>query len=95
MAVTSDDVQHVATLARLEVGADQVQAFGRDLDAILGYFEKLDELDTSAVEPMSHALDLVNVVRTDTVVPSLPQDEALANAPEKAYGHFRVPKVIE
>ena len=95
MAVRSDDVQHVATLARLEVGPEQVEAFQRELDAILGYFDKLNELDTDDVTPMSHALELVNVVRPDAVRPSLPQDQALANAPQKAFGHFRVPRVIE
>ncbi len=95
MPVSSDDVRHVANLARLEVDADQIQAFQQELDAILGYFDKLNELDTSDVEPMAHALALENVVRPDAVTPSLDQEEALANAPAKAYGHFRVPKVIE
>jgi aspartyl-tRNA(Asn)/glutamyl-tRNA(Gln) amidotransferase subunit C len=95
MAVTREDVLHVAALARLEVSPDQVEAFQRELDAILAHFEKLNELDTSNVPPTSHALSLVNVFRNDVVRPSLTQEEALANAPVKAYGHFRVPKVIE
>jgi len=95
MAVTREDVLHVAVLARLEVSPDQVEAFQRELDAILAHFEKLNELDTSNVPPTSHALSLVNVFRNDVVRPSLTQEEALANAPLKAYGHFRVPKVIE
>jgi aspartyl-tRNA(Asn)/glutamyl-tRNA(Gln) amidotransferase subunit C len=95
MAVTREDVLHVAALARLEVSPDQVEAFQRELDAILAHFEKLNELDTSNVPPTSHALSLVNVFRNDVVRPSLTQEEALANAPLKAYGHFRVPKVIE
>ena len=95
MAVTREDVLHVAGLARLEVSPDQVEAFQRELDAILAYFEKLDELDTSKVAPTSHVLSLVNVFRKDEVRPSLTQEQALANAPVKAYGHFRVPKVIE
>jgi len=95
MAVTREDVLHVAALARLEVSPDQVEAFQRELDAILAYFEKLDELDTSKVAPTSHVLSLVNVFRKDEVRPSLTQEQALANAPVKAYGHFRVPKVIE
>ena len=95
MAVTREDVLHVASLARLEVSPDQVESFQRELAAILAYFEKLNELDTSDVEPTSHALPLVNVFRKDIVRPSLTQEEALANAPQQAYGHFRVPKVIE
>ena len=95
MAVTRDDVLHVAQLARLAVSAGQVEAFQRELDAILAHFEKLNQLDTSNVPPTSHALSLVNVLRNDVRRPSLTQDEALANAPVKAFGHFRVPKVIE
>ena len=95
MAVTREDVLHVADLARLKITPDQVEAFQRELDAILAYFEKLDELDTTGVAPTSHALSLVNVFRKDAVRPSLSQEETLANAPQKAYGHFRVPKVIE
>jgi len=95
MAVTREDVLHVAALARLEVSPDQVEAFQRELDAILGHFEKLNELDTSGVAPTSHVLSLVNVFRNDTVRPSLSQEHALANAPQQAFGHFRVPKVIE
>ena len=95
MAVSREDVQHVADLARLEVDPDQIESFQRDLDAIVGHFEALGELDTTGVAPMSHALDLVNVFRPDEPKDSLPQDDALANAPQKAYGHFRVPRVIE
>jgi aspartyl-tRNA(Asn)/glutamyl-tRNA(Gln) amidotransferase subunit C len=85
----------VAALARLDVSPNQVETFQRELDAILSHFDKLNELDTSGVAPTSHVLSLVNVFRADVVRPSLTQDEALANAPVKAYGHFRVPKVIE
>lgn len=95
MAVTREDVLHVAALARLEVAPEQVESFQRDLGAILEHFQKLNELDTSDVEPTSHALSLVNVFREDVPKPSLSQEEALANAPQKAYGHFRVPKVID
>ncbi len=95
MAVSREDVQHVANLARLEVSPDQVESFQRELDAILGHIRSLDELDTDHVRPMSHALDLVNVFRADIPEEPLTQDEALSNAPQKAYGHFRVPRVIE
>jgi aspartyl-tRNA(Asn)/glutamyl-tRNA(Gln) amidotransferase subunit C len=95
MAVTREDVLHVAALARLEVAPEQVQSFQHDLAAILEHFEKLNEIDTSNVLPTSHALSLENVFRDDVVSPSLNQEDALGNAPQKAYGHFRVPKVIE
>jgi len=95
MAVTREDVLHVASLARLEVNPEQVESFQRELNAIIGYFEALDELDTDDVPPTSHALALTNVFRRDEVGEQLGQEQALANAPRKAYGHFRVPKVIE
>lgn len=95
MAVTREEVAHIASLARLEVSPDQVEAFQRDLDAILEHFRNLDELDTKNIQPMSHALDLVNVFQPDVPKQQLTQEEALANAPQKAYGHFRVPRVID
>jgi len=95
MPVSREDVLHVAALARLEVAPEQVESFQRELGAILEHFQKLNELDTSNVEPTSHALALVNVFREDVPQPSLTQEEALANAPQKAFGHFRVPKVID
>ncbi len=95
MAVTREEVAHVALLAKLEESPDQVEAFQRDLDAILEHFRNLDELDTENIKPMSHALDLVNVFQPDVPEKQLTQEEALANAPQKAYGHFRVPRVIE
>ena len=93
--VTAQEVEHVATLARLELSSDQVEAFQGELNAIIGYFQALNELDTDDVPPTSHALALRNVFRADNVGESLSQEAALANAPKKAYGHFRVPKVIE
>ena len=93
MPVSREDVLHVAALARLEVAPEQVGSFQRELGAILEHFQKLNELDTSNVT--SHALALVNVFREDIPQPSLTQEEALANAPQKAFGHFRVPKVID
>ena len=95
MAVTREEVAHVASLARLEVSSDQVETFQRDLDAILEHFRNLDELDTSDIPSMSHALDLVNIFQPDVPKQQLTQEEALANAPQKAYGHFRVPRIIE
>ena len=93
--VSREEVLHVASLARLEVTPEQVESFQKELNDMIGYFQALDQLDTDDVPPTSHALALTNIFRPDTVGDSLTQDEALANAPLKAYGHFRVPKVID
>lgn len=106
MKITEQDVRYVATLANLELSEQEAASFAADLDAILGYVEKLNELDTSAVQPMAQVLyeapDKASgeaagefAMRPDVVRPSLPQDKALANAPEKGAGHFKVAKVIE
>ena len=93
MAITRDDVVHVARLARLEIPADEIERLQRELAAILAAVGKVSELDLADVEPTSHPLDVVNVLREDEPRPSLPRDEALANAPDAADGAFRVPAV--
>jgi aspartyl-tRNA(Asn)/glutamyl-tRNA(Gln) amidotransferase subunit C len=93
MAITRDDVLHVAALARLEIPADEVDAVRDQLGAILDAVGKVSELDLSDVAPMTHPLDLVNEWAEDEPRPSLSQDEALANAPDPAEGSFRVPAV--
>ena len=95
MAVTIDDVRKVAYLARLSFSAEEEARLVDELNRILGYTEKLNELGTEGVPPTSHVLPISNVFREDVVRPSLPQDELLANAPSKWRGYFRVPKVIE
>ena len=95
MRVSLEDVRKVAQLARLALSPEEeVQLIG-ELNQILDYVAALDELDTAGVAPTSHVLPLSNVFREDEVTPSLPQAEALANAPSSGHGHFRVPKVIE
>ncbi|HKQ40264.1 MAG TPA: Asp-tRNA(Asn)/Glu-tRNA(Gln) amidotransferase subunit GatC [Verrucomicrobiae bacterium] len=89
------DVKYVANLARIYLTAEEEQKFGAQLNHVLGYIEKLRELDVSSVEPTAHAVPLVNVTRKDEVQPSLPHDEALRNAPAKANGLFLVPKIVE
>ena len=89
------DVQYVARLARLELTAAEEEKFGAQLSQILGYIEKLNQLDVSAIEPTAHAVPLVNVFRPDEVRPSLPNQEALRNAPASADGLFLVPKIVE
>lgn len=95
MKLSKQEVEHVAKLARLAVSEEEKEAFGRQLSEILTYVGKLNELDTSKVEPTSHVLDLSNVFRDDVVRESLPAAEVLANAPDRVNDHFRVPKIIE
>jgi aspartyl-tRNA(Asn)/glutamyl-tRNA(Gln) amidotransferase subunit C len=95
MKITKKEVEHVAKLARLELSEQQQDMFTDQLSKILTYVEQLNELDTKGVEPTSHVLDINNVMREDTPHDSLPQEKALANAPDKAAGHYRVPKIIE
>jgi aspartyl-tRNA(Asn)/glutamyl-tRNA(Gln) amidotransferase subunit C len=91
MAISRDEVLHVASLARLELTGDEVERFTEQLGAILEAVGKVSQLDLSGVEPLSHPLDLVNVWREDEPRASLPLDEALGNAPESEDDHFRVP----
>ena len=94
MSVTINDLEHVAHLARLEFSPEEKEKLVRELNTILQYMEKLNELDTSSVEPLSHVITLTNVMRDDVTTPSLPREDALMNAPEKDEKFFKVPKVI-
>ncbi len=89
------DVKYVANLARLSLTEAEEQKLGAQLDSILGYIEKLKEVDVSNVEPTAHAFPIVNVWRADEIKPGLTNDEALLNAPSKANGLFVVPKIVE
>jgi len=89
------DVQYVARLARIALTPAEEQKFGAQLSQVLGYIEKLSQLDVSGIEPTAHAMSLVNVARPDQVRPSLTNEEALRNAPAKANGLFMVPKIVE
>ena len=93
--ISRQDVEHVARLARLELSDAELERMREQLNAILGYIDKLRELDVTNVEPTSHAVPLVNVMREDEVVPCLPQDQMLANAPDRVGELFRVPRIIE
>ncbi len=95
MKITREEVEHVAQLARLELTEEEKDLFTGQMDAILAYVDKLNELDTANVVPTSHAVPMENAFREDEVRPSIGIDNALANAPERAEGFFRVPKVIE
>ena len=89
------DVGHIAHLARLALSDPEKETFAAQLGDILSYVEKLNELDTSGIEPTSHVVTIGNVVREDKVSASLAQDEALMNAPDRAGDFYRVPKIIE
>jgi aspartyl-tRNA(Asn)/glutamyl-tRNA(Gln) amidotransferase subunit C len=89
------DIKYVAHLARISLTPDEEKKIGAQLGHILGYIEKLRELDVANVEPTAHAVPMVNVTRPDGVRPSLPHDEALRNAPRQAGGLFVVPKIVE
>jgi aspartyl-tRNA(Asn)/glutamyl-tRNA(Gln) amidotransferase subunit C len=91
MAITRDDVLHVAELARLALTEEEIERLGEQLNAILEAVGKVSELDLADVPPTSHPLELANVWAEDEPRPSLPIDEALANAPEREAGFFRVP----
>jgi aspartyl-tRNA(Asn)/glutamyl-tRNA(Gln) amidotransferase subunit C len=93
--IGDQDVQHVARLARLALGDDELARMRDQLSAILRYVAKLEELDVTGVPPTSHAVPLVNVMRDDENQPCLDQEAALANAPDRAGELFRVPRIIE
>jgi aspartyl-tRNA(Asn)/glutamyl-tRNA(Gln) amidotransferase subunit C len=89
------DVEHVARLARLDLSSADKERMRRELDRILSYIDKLRALDTDGVEPTAHAVPLTNVMREDARRPCFPQEEMLANAPDRSGELFRVPKIIE
>ncbi len=95
MAVTIKDVEHIAQLAKLNFSEEEKANFTDQFNQILTFMEKLNELDTKNVEPLSQVIELQNVLREDKVVPSLPTEEALKNAPAKTDRFFKVPKVID
>ena len=95
MAISKQEVEYVANLARLELSEAQKEKFAGQLGEILQYVEKLNDLDTSEVEPMLHAIAQQNVWREDVTGQSLPRKEALQNAPEDSEGCFKVPRIIE
>jgi len=93
--ITEADVRHVAHLSRLEFSDEEIRRFTHDLNNILTHVDKLNELDTADVAPTSHSLKMENVFREDEVRPSLSNDQALANAPEREGPFFKVPQIIQ
>lgn len=94
MALSREEVLHVAELARLSLRPEEVELFTRQLNDILAYVQKLEELDTTAVAPLAHVIPLFNAFREDVVKEGLPLEAALKNAPAREEGSFLVPKVI-
>jgi|SRR3954470_18582876 len=92
--ITLTDTRHVAKLARLALSDQQLLRFTGQLESILEYVAKIDQVDVSGVEPMAHAVPLANVLRDDVVGPSLPLEKVLQNAPDTDGPFFKVPKVI-
>lgn len=95
MSIKKDTIRYVANLARISLTPEQEELFAGQLSHILSYMEKLKKLNTENIEPMSHAVSLENVFRSDEVKDSLPKDEVLKNAPAKEKDFFEVPRIIE
>jgi len=93
--LSAEDVRAIADLARLELSDDDVARYQRQLSAILEYFQKLEELDTSHIDPTSSVLPLTNIMRPDQAGPALSVDEAIANAPDSDGAQFRVRAVLD
>lgn len=95
MSVSLEEVRRIARLARLRFDPEEEERLAREMSAILGYMETLEELDTTDVPPTSHVLDLTDVARPDEARQRISREEALRNAPDADGEYFRVPKVIE
>ena len=94
MKITPQEVSHVAALARLHMSQEEIDAMARQLDDILTYVAKLNELDTGSIVPTTHAISIVNAFREDEEKLSLEREKTLANAPQQNSESFVVPKVI-
>ncbi len=95
MSISNKEVVYVANLARLNLTENEEEVYTEQLNSILGFFDKLNELDTNNIKPTSHALDIYNVFREDEERESLPNEVALKNAPDQKDGQFKVPTVME
>lgn len=95
MSISLKDVEKAAELARLELKEEEKEQFTEQLNAILNFAQKLNELDTEQIEPTSHGWKMTNVLREDDARDSLPREAVLLNAPDEDEGQFKVPAVIE
>ena len=89
------DVRYVANLARIDLSDEECSTFQGQLDAILGYIDKLNDVNVEDIEPTAHATPVFDRLREDIALPGLSQDDLLRNAPESALGQIRVPKVVD
>lgn len=95
MRLSREEVEHVALLSRLKLSDTEIERFTEQLNSILGHFEELKTVDTSAVAGTTHVVSMVNVLREDIARPSMTPDVVTANAPERAEDFFKVPRVVE
>jgi aspartyl-tRNA(Asn)/glutamyl-tRNA(Gln) amidotransferase subunit C len=94
MAISEEQVRHVALLARLALTDDQIERIGEELNSILGHIDSIQQLDLEGVEPTAHPLEVVNVTRGDVVKPGLSREDALRNAPQAEDGAFVIPQIV-
>jgi len=94
MAVTKDDVKKIAELARLEYNDIELDNYTKEMNKVLEYVDKLNEINTKNVQPLSHPIENENIFREDVLKESVSTEKALKNAPNKTLEHFKVPKVI-
>jgi aspartyl-tRNA(Asn)/glutamyl-tRNA(Gln) amidotransferase subunit C len=94
MVLSAEEVRKVALLARLELSDDEIETQAVNLNNLLAQFEALQSLDVTGIEPTSHSIPVCNVLREDAIRPSLPREQALANAPEQRDGCFVVPRIL-
>lgn len=95
MQITKKDIEHVAKLSRLNFTEEEIEKFTSDMTSIIGFVDKLNELDTTNVEPTAHVIPINNVFREDVIKPSFDREKILQNAPSEKDGCFLVPKIVE
>lgn len=95
MSITTNDIEYVAKLARLNLTEEEKIKLTHDMQGIIGFVDKLNELDTTGIQPTDHVLPIHNVFREDEVRPSMDRDKLLQNAPKQKNGAFLVPKVVD
>lgn len=89
------DIEYIALLSRLKLTEEEKSLFGKQLESIIGYIDKLNQLNTSGIEPTSHAIPMKNVFREDRIRGSLNRDKVMENAPSQKDGFYKVPRIIE
>jgi aspartyl-tRNA(Asn)/glutamyl-tRNA(Gln) amidotransferase subunit C len=95
MSISDKDMQHLKTLARLELSLEETETLKHDLNAMLGYFDQIKDLETEGVEELARPIDVYNVFREDEVKPSLPHETAMKLSVEQEGGYFKVPRTVD